>query len=100
MANQTKSFTQRVIDVVCAIPKGQVATYKEVARKAGSLGAYRAVASIMAQNYNLAIPCHRVIRSDGGLGGYNRGGVEAKRKILINEGVQLHHEQKRNKTKN
>ena len=47
-------------------------TYK-VAEKAGNLRAYRAVGNILHQNYNPQIPCHRVIRSDGSIGGYNRG---------------------------
>ncbi len=57
-------------------------TYKEVAAAAGKPAAARAVANIMAKNYDEAVPCHRVIRSDGGLGGYNRGGEAAKRAIL------------------
>lgn len=83
------SFSDNVREVVKNIPKGKVLTYKEVAIKAGSPGAFRAVASLMAKNYDLVIPCHRVIRSDGGLGGYNRGGIEQKRKMLISEGVQF-----------
>lgn len=61
-------------------------TYQSVAARAGNPKAARAVASIMSANYDEAIPCHRVIRSDGGLGGYNRGGTEAKRARLIAEG--------------
>ena len=64
-------------------------TYKEVAQKAGNARAARAVANIMAANFDSDIPCHRVIRTDGGLGGYNRGGIEKKRAILKNEGVLL-----------
>jgi O-6-methylguanine DNA methyltransferase len=79
-------FSEKVHRVVKAIPKGSVMTYAEVAAKSGHPHAYRAVASLMAKNYDLTIPCHRVIRSDGGLGDYNRGGVEAKRAILEKEG--------------
>ena len=68
------------------IPKGKVLTYKQVAYAAGKPGAARAVASTMANNYDPTVPCHRVIRSDGTLGGYNRGGIEAKRRILQSEG--------------
>jgi len=64
-------------------------TYKEVAAEAGNSQASRAVANIMAANYDPDIPCHRVIRSDGTLGGYNRGGIGAKAKILAAEGVVL-----------
>jgi methylated-DNA-[protein]-cysteine S-methyltransferase len=69
------------------IPKGEVMTYKQVAKKAGSPNASRAVGMIMSKNYDPKIPCHRVIRSDGTMGGYNRGGISAKRKILTAEGV-------------
>lgn len=83
-------FTERVKAVVKKIPQGEVLTYKDVAKKAGNEKAARAVANIMAANFDLEIPCHRVIRSDGKLGGYNRGGSEVKRNILIKEGVLLH----------
>lgn len=81
-----KDFTNSVQLVVKKIPAGKVLTYKEVARLAGNPKAYRAVANIMAKNFDLSIPCHRVIRSDGGLGGYNRGGIMAKQKLLKAEG--------------
>lgn len=80
-----KKFSEKVKDVVRAIPQGKTMTYKEVALKAGNQRAARAVANIMAKNYDPDIPCHRVIRGDGKLGGYNRGGEEAKRAILENE---------------
>jgi methylated-DNA-[protein]-cysteine S-methyltransferase len=82
-------FTSQVHAVVKAIPKGSVMTYKQVAEKAGNGKAARAVANLMAKNFNPEIPCHRVIRSDGGLGGYNRGGEAKKRAILQSEGVVL-----------
>lgn len=82
-----KTFTEKTKDVVRKIPKGKVMTYKEVATKAGNHKAARAVANTMAKNFDLDIPCHRVIRSDGGLGGYNRGGEKKKRAILEAEGV-------------
>lgn len=84
-----KTFTEKTRDVVRKIPCGSVMTYKEVATAAGNSKAARAVANIMAKNYDLEIPCHRVIRSDGGLGGYNRGGTKKKRAILEAEGVIL-----------
>jgi len=80
-----KSFTQKVYEVVRKIPKGKVSTYKEVARLAGSPKASRAVGSILHKNHDPEIPCHRVIRSDGNLGGYNKGAVK-KREILKKEG--------------
>ncbi len=84
MAN---TFTDVVKEIVRTIPKGSVLTYKQVAEKAGNPKASRAVANIMASNYDPSVPCHRVIRSDGGLGGYNRGGIEVKRSILKQEGA-------------
>jgi O-6-methylguanine DNA methyltransferase len=82
-------FTTQVKSIVSKIPKGKVATYKEVAISAGNPKAARAVASVMKANYDSDVPCHRVIRSDGGLGGYNRGGIIAKKKLLLEEGVVL-----------
>jgi len=80
-------FAETVKDVVRGIPKGSVMTYAEVAKKAGNPKAYRAVANTMAGNYDKTVPCHRVIRSDGGMGGYNRGGVDVKRTLLMREGA-------------
>lgn len=82
-----KSFTEKVRDIVRKIPKGKSMTYKEVATKAGNPKAARGVGAIMRSNYNRDIPCHRVVRSDGSLGSYNRGGTMRKREILISEGA-------------
>lgn len=79
------NFREKVYAVVKKIPKGSVLTYKEVARRAGESGAARAVGNILNKNIDPSIPCHRVIRSDGKLGGYNRG-AESKIKILKQEG--------------
>ncbi len=87
MQKQNKSFSDSVRDVVRKIPRGKTMTYKAVAEKAGNPKAARAVARVMAANFDPEIPCHRVVRTDGGLGGYNRGGVEAKKKILASEKI-------------
>ena len=73
------------------IPKGKVKTYKEVAIGIKMPKAARAVANACAKNpYAPKIPCHRVIRSDGSLGGYSgKGGVNTKRKLLKKEGIML-----------
>jgi len=84
------SFSDRVRLVVQKIPNGEVLTYKQVAIETGRPKAARAVANVMAKNLNSQIPCHRVIRSDGTLGGYNRGGIMAKTKLLLSEGVILY----------
>ncbi len=80
-----QTFTEKVYIVVSNILKGSTLTYKEVAEKAGNPKAFRAVGTILSKNFNPEIPCHRVIRSDGGMGGYNRGGISAKAKILEKE---------------
>lgn len=80
------TFKEKVFSVVRRIPEGKVLTYKQVAQKAGSPRAFRAVGNILNTNYDPAIPCHRVICSDGKTGGYNRGAAN-KVKILKKEGV-------------
>jgi methylated-DNA-[protein]-cysteine S-methyltransferase len=80
-------FKDRVRNIVIDIPEGKTMTYKQVAELAGSPGAARAVGNIMKANYNKNIPCHRVVRSDGGMGGYNRGGTSEKIKKLKKEGA-------------
>lgn len=79
-------FKSKVLDIVRHIPKGQTMSYGEVAAIAGSPGAARAVGSIMKQNYDPSVPCHRVIRSNGTTGGYNRG-EENKINLLQSEGA-------------
>lgn len=81
---QEHPFREKVLAVVRNIPKGETLTYKEVAQIAGNPMAARAVGSIMRSNWDPDIPCHRVIRSDGKLGGYNRG-AEKKRQRLHQE---------------
>jgi methylated-DNA-[protein]-cysteine S-methyltransferase len=76
-----KDFKQKVLDIVVKIPKGKTMSYKEVAKKAGSSNASRAVGSIMASNQDKNIPCHRVIRSDGKIGEYN--GLQGKSKLEL-----------------
>lgn len=83
---QKQSFADKVRAVVKNIPKGQTLTYGDVAWLAGSPGAFRAVGNIMSKNFDKSIPCHRVVRSDGQPGGYNRG-QRNKMKILKGEGA-------------
>lgn len=78
------SFKQKVFGIVVKIPKGKVLTYQEVAKRAGNPLAARTVGNILHGNKDPKIPCYRVIRSDGGLGGYNRG-VESKFRLLKSE---------------
>jgi len=79
-------FKSKVLDVVRNIPRGQTMTYGEVAALSGSPGAARAVGNIMKQNYDPTVPCHRVVRSDGTAGRYNRG-EQNKIAILQSEGA-------------
>ena len=86
-----KSFKEKVYAVVAVIPRGKTLSYKEVARRAGSPHAYRAVGNIMNRNPDMKkVPCHRVVPSsfakDGDPGGYARGRA-AKIAILKKEGA-------------
>lgn len=81
------TFSEKVKFIVSKIPKGKTMTYKQVAIKAGSPNASRAVGSVMKGNYDPKIPCHRVIRSDGKIGDYNRGGSSEKLRKLRAEGA-------------
>lgn len=83
------SFKDLVFEVVKNIPAGSYMTYKEVAVMIGRPKASRAVGNILSNNYDVNIPCHRVIRTDGKMGGYNRGGDKEKLNILKKEGAKL-----------
>ena len=83
-----KTFTEKVLAIVQKIPRGKTMTYQEVARKAGNAKASRVVGSIMRKNFRPEIPCHRVVRSDGKVGDYNRGGSNTKLKLLQEEGAR------------
>ena len=82
-------FQLKIWDFLKKIPKGTVKTYSEVAKAIGKPLAVRAVANAIAKNpYPIQIPCHRVIRSDGSLGGYSGvGGVKKKKNLLKREGI-------------
>ena len=84
-------FQIKVWKYLKTIPKGKVKTYKQVALGINKPNASRAVANACAKNpYAPKIPCHRVIRSDGGLGGYSgSGGIKSKKKLLKKEGFTL-----------
>ena len=80
MRRMQQTFAEKVYAVVARIRRGKTMTYKEVARRAGSPGAYRAVGNILNKNRNPKVPCHRVVRSDGDPGGFAWG---RKRKIIM-----------------
>jgi len=75
------SFREKVLRAVKRIPKGRTMSYKEIAQKANSPRAYRAVGNILSKNYDPKIPCHRVIRANGETGGYNRGKAKKAKKL-------------------
>ena len=84
-------FQIKVWKYLLKIPKGKVKTYKEVAIAIKSPFSARAVGNAISKNpYAPKIPCHRVIRSDGGLGGYSgRGGIKTKQRLLRSEKVDI-----------
>ena len=89
MCNVNMTLREKIFAIVRKIPKGDVLTYGEVARRAGRPKAARAVGAVLKTNFAPRIPCHRVIRSDESLGGYNRG-INNKKSILKKEGFVPH----------
>ncbi|HDQ04583.1 MAG TPA: MGMT family protein [Deltaproteobacteria bacterium] len=82
-----KPFSKEVLKHACKIPHGKVVTYSGLAAEIGKPNAARAVGQVMAHNpFPIIIPCHRVIRADGTLGGFS-GGVKMKKHLLRKEGV-------------
>jgi methylated-DNA-[protein]-cysteine S-methyltransferase len=80
-------FTRRVLQQTARIPFGQTVSYKGIAGRAGNERAFRAAGTALGSNpLPIVVPCHRVLHSGGGLGGYT-GGLEIKRKLLTIEGV-------------
>ena len=89
------SFNQKIYNLLKKVPKGRVTTYKALAEAAGTK-AYRAVGQAMRCNpYAPIVPCHRVVKSDGNIGGFagsinpNSKEVKKKIKMLIKEGVEV-----------
>lgn len=78
------NFTNKVLKIIEGIPRGEVMSYEEVAKAAGKPRACRVVGNVLNKNQNPKIPCHRVIRSDGKIGGY-RLGTAKKRALLKKE---------------
>ena len=85
------SFQLKVWKYLKKIPRGRVKTYTQVAKGIGKPLAVRAVANAIGKNpFAPRIPCHRVIRSDGSLGGYSgKGGIKTKKLLLKKEGITL-----------
>ena len=84
----TRGFGRRVLEATARIPFGATATYKQVATEAGNARAYRAAGNALGSNpIPIIVPCHRILHSGGGLGGYT-GGLERKRVLLAVESGQ------------
>ena len=83
-----KNFKEKVWDFTKKIPRGRVVSYHDIARAVGEPRAYRAVGNALNKNIYKNIPCHRVVRSDGGIGGYNKG-TNKKAELLRREGVAI-----------
>ncbi len=82
----TRGFSRRVLEATAGIPYGETATYKQVATVAGNARAYRAAGNALGSNpIPIIVPCHRILHSGGGLGGYT-GGLQRKRVLLAVEG--------------
>lgn len=84
-------FEQSVYDALLTIPAGEVRTYAQMAQAIGRPAAVRAVGQALARNpHPITVPCHRVVRADGSLGGYSGdGGPAGKRALLEAEGVSF-----------
>ena len=91
MKLQGTKFQVKVWVFLMKIPRGNIKTYSQVAKAIGKPRAARAVANAIGKNPHAPkIPCHRVIRSDGSLGGYSgKGGIKTKRFLLKKEGIRL-----------
>jgi len=84
-----RGFGRRILEETARIPFGSVATYRDVATGAGSPAAVRAAGNALGANpVPIVVPCHRVVRTGGGLGGYT-GGLERKQSLLELEGAEL-----------
>lgn len=82
------AFKEDVYSVCARIPKGKVSTYSQIARAISRPGSARAVGNALNKNRSEAVPCHRVIRSDGSVGGF-ASGTRMKAMMLRGEGVQI-----------
>ncbi|MDD5172320.1 MAG: MGMT family protein [Candidatus ainarchaeum sp.] len=84
----TRSFTEKVYSACARIPKGKVSTYSRIARAIKKPKSARAVGNALNKNRSKSVPCHRVIRSDGDVGGFAHG-TRKKIAMLRREGVEI-----------
>lgn len=89
MERDLDSFSEKVLALTSKIPHGKITTYQKIAKKLGNPRASRAVGNALNKNTQLVIvPCHRVVRSDGSIGGY-ASGLKKKKELLSEEGVKI-----------
>ena len=87
LSYEGSGFRMAVLDSIRRIPYGEVRTYGDIAKDAGSPNAYRAVGTVCSENLiPIIIPCHRVVAAGGGIGGFG-GGLDKKRILLRTEGI-------------
>ena len=87
--DRCSAFQQQVLSIEHGVPRGRVTSYRRIAEKLGKPRAAQAVGQALANNpFPILIPCHRAIRSDGTLGGF-QGGLAMKRALLTLEGVEF-----------
>jgi methylated-DNA-[protein]-cysteine S-methyltransferase len=85
----SRGFTQRILQATAKVPFGELATYRDMASRAGNERAVRAAGNALGSNHMpIVVPCHRIVRTGGALGGYT-GGLERKEYLLRLEGVLL-----------
>lgn len=85
----SNSFADKIYQTLEKVPPGRVTTYGDLAFRVGHPGAARAVGTVLNKNpYAPAVPCHRVVKSDGSIGGY-AGGIKKKIAMLKKEGVEV-----------
>jgi len=82
------NFQQKVFRIVRKIPRGKILTYSQVAQKLGNKKLARAVGNALNKNCDKTVPCYRVVRGDGRVGGFNRGSKK-KIELLKGEGVKI-----------
>jgi len=87
---EKSKFSNGVYKIVKKIPRGEVLNYKQVARAVGLPRAFRAVGNALNKNTDIKIPCHRVVKSNGSVGGY-RHGQKKKIALLRKEGIMIYH---------
>jgi len=86
--NTNSRFSELVLELTKKVPPGRVSTYKIIANKLNTK-AYRAVGIALKNNkFPIVIPCHRIVKSDGSIGGYSRG-IKEKIKLLKREGIKI-----------